>query len=258
METDMRIALVGCVVMNREISYLISGSRNQVRTWWLEQGLHNTPDLLRVEVQKKIDEIEKENAKAERGLGFDAIVLAYGLCSNGVLGLRSRSLPVIVPRCDDCISLFLGSADRYRALFAKLPGTYWYNAGWIEYAFVPCREKYDALREEYAEKYGEDNADYLMECNESWMREYNGCCYITCPLEGVPDYEDFAKRAAEEFGWKYSKVDGKMEYLDELVNGPWSDEHFLTCPPGSEIIADYSNRKFRSAPYTIDDRETTG
>ena len=59
-----------------------------------------------------------------------------------MIGLHSRSLPVIVPRCDDCISLFLGSAERYRKLFRELPGIYWYNNGWIEQAFTPSRENY--------------------------------------------------------------------------------------------------------------------
>ena len=123
----MRIAISGCMVMNREISHLVADSRHVVRVWWLRQGLHDTPDILRTELQLAIDAIERENEKLPENLRFEAVVLAYGLCSNGVIGLRSRSLPVVVPRCDDCISLFLGSADRYRALFQKLPGVYWYN-----------------------------------------------------------------------------------------------------------------------------------
>lgn len=92
--------------------------------------------------QHKIDEIERENQMLPAHLRMEAVVLAYGLCSNRVIGLHSRSLPVIVPRCDDCISLFLGSAERYRKLFRELPGIYWYNNGWIEQAFTPSRENY--------------------------------------------------------------------------------------------------------------------
>ena len=98
----MRIALVGCAVMNREVSTLVAQSPNIIRVWWLRQGLHNTPDLLRTEVQKTIDEIEKENESLEENLRFEVVVLGYGLCSNGVIGLRSRTLPLVVPRCDDC------------------------------------------------------------------------------------------------------------------------------------------------------------
>ena len=98
----MRIAMIGCMVMNREISLLTAKSENIIRVWWLRQGLHDTPDVLRAQLQKTIDEIEQENQALRESQRFQAIVLAYGLCSNGVIGLRSRSLPIIVPRIACC------------------------------------------------------------------------------------------------------------------------------------------------------------
>lgn len=55
----MRIAMIGCMVMNREISLLTAKSENIIRVWWLRQGLHDTPDVLRAQLQKTIDEIEQ-------------------------------------------------------------------------------------------------------------------------------------------------------------------------------------------------------
>ena len=244
----MRIALIGCMVMNREISHLVSQSSNVVRCWWLRQGLHDTPDILCSSLQKNIDEIELENQSLPASLRFDAIVLAYGLCSNGVIGLKSQTLPIIVPRCDDCISLFLGSGDRYRSLFQQLPGTYWYNRGWIEQAFTPSKENYALRRAEYAEEYGEENADYLMKCTNDWMKNYQRCAYISCPLGDCEAHRAYAQQAAEDFGWAFSEIDGDLSYLRALVDGPWEDERFLYCPPGHKIIPDYSIRKFNAEP----------
>ncbi len=244
----MRIALVGCMVMNREISRLVSESKNVVRVWWLRQGLPDTPDILRAELQRTVDEIERENNQLPVHLGFSAIVLAYGLCSNGVVGLRSRTLPLIVPRCDDCISLFLGSAERYQRLFHEMQGVYWYNPGWIEQAFTPSRENYERQRAEYAQAYGEENADYLMECTNHWMENYQSCGYISCPLGDSPAYEAYARQAADDFGWQFRRFEGRMDYLDAVVNGPWDDARFLTCPAGCRVEADYSGRKIRSVP----------
>ncbi len=251
----MRIALIGCMVTNREISRLAAESGHVVRVWWLRQGLHDTPDILRAELQKTIDAVECENEALRENLRFDAIVLAYGLCSNGVLGLRSQTLPVVVPRCDDCISLFLGSAERYRELFRSMPGAYWYNRGWIEQAFTPSKENYRIQRAQYVEEYGEENADYLMECTNNWMTNYTYCGYITCPYGDCPEHEAYARQAADDFGWEFRKVNGSMEYLQALVNGPWDDARFLTCPPHNRIEADYTDRKFRSVPCEIDDWE---
>lgn len=248
----MRLALIGCMVMNREISHLVAQSRNIVRTWWLRQGLHDTPDILRTELQRVIDEIERENERLPEHLRFSAIALAYGLCSNGVVGLRSRSLPLIIPRCDDCISLFLGSAERYRELFRKMPGAYWYNTGWIEQAFTPSQENYARKRAEYAELYGDENADFLMECESGWMDKYQSCGFITCPMGDCPEYEAYARQAAKDFGWQFCKVEGSMEYFSALVDGPWDDSRFLTCPPRSRVEADFSDRKLRSVPAGLD------
>ena len=248
----MRLALIGCMVMNREISHLISKSPHIVRTWWLRQGLHDTPAMLRTEVQQTIDAIERENEILPKGLRFDGILLAYGLCSNGVIGLRSRTMPLVIPRCDDCISLFLGSADRYRQLFSQLPGIYWYNTGWIEQAFTPSKANYERKRAEYAEEYGEENADYLMECNHSWMSNYRHCAFISCPLGDRPEYPAYVRQAADDFGWNFHEIEGDMTYFEQLVNGPWTDDQFLTCPPGHEVMPEFSNRKFTYAPYQAD------
>ena len=50
----MRIAMIGCMVMNREISLLTAKSENIIRVWWLRQGLHDTPDVLRAQLNRKI------------------------------------------------------------------------------------------------------------------------------------------------------------------------------------------------------------
>lgn len=250
----MRLALIGCMVMNREIGHLISESDNVVRAWWLRQGLHDTPDVLRSELQRTVDEIERENEKLPRHLRFEAVVLAYGLCSNGVIGLRSRSIPLIIPRCDDCVSLFLGSAERYRKLFREMPGAYWYNNGWIEQAFTPSKENYARRRAEYVERYGEDNADFLMECEGGWMDKYQCCGFITSPLGDRPEYEDYAQQAAKDFGWQFRKVEGSMEYLDALVNGPWDDGRFLVCPARCRVEADFSDRKIRCVRAELNDQ----
>ena len=58
----MRIAIIGCMVFNREISYLVSQSRHVIRVWWLRQGLHNTLKALYFDktgfvlMQKRLDQ----------------------------------------------------------------------------------------------------------------------------------------------------------------------------------------------------------
>lgn len=243
------------MVMARQLSYLISQSRNIVRPWWLRQSYHNTPDLLHTQLQSLIDQIEQENETLVPTERFDQIVLAYGLCSNSVIGLCSRSLPIVLPRCDDCIALLLGSAERYQHFFQKLPGTYWYTTGWIEQGNPPCRARYERDRAQYVELYGEENAEYLMEHQNHWLHNYQNCGYITCPLGDLPEHIEFAKQVSRDFGWTYQEIPGDLAYLSRLINGPWEDDQFLVCPPHSKIEDDYTAQKFHSIPWNP---ETTG
>ena len=53
------------------------------------------------------------------------IVLGYGLCSNGIVGITARNQSLIVPRCHDCITLFLGSPAAYSEVFKERSGSYY-------------------------------------------------------------------------------------------------------------------------------------
>ena len=236
----MRLALIACSVLQRELSWEIAKSDSVVRVWWLRQGLHDTPEILRRQLQREIDRIEDENAAMPDNMRYDAICLGYGLCSNGVIGLRAGALPIIIPRCDDCISLFLGSSQRYLELFEKYPGTYWYNPGWIEHAFTPSEENYRLRFAEYKEKYDEDNAEYLMEAEREWIKNYRNAIYIESPVYQNSDYPRYTKKAASGFGWAYHQEAGSQSFLHKLLSGNWDEKEFRICAPGGMTKDDWT------------------
>ena len=60
------------------------------------------------------------------------MLFGYGLCGMGLVGLTARPKPVVIPRAHDCITLFLGSRERYLEYFNAHPGVYFKTTGWIE------------------------------------------------------------------------------------------------------------------------------
>ena len=244
----MNIHIIACEVFYREISYLAAICDNNTSVVWLPQGLHDTPDFLRARVQEEIDKIEQDLEEKNLKHDPDVIVLGYGLCSNGTVGLRSRFLPLVIPKTDDCIGVFLGSQKTYLQYFKQYPGTYWLNNGWLENAFIPSKENYDRMLRLYAELYGEDNAEYLLEAENTWIQNYHYCGYIKSPVYHSDKLFKKAKQIASCHGWELFTLPGSLCILKEMLDGNFDEKVFLTCPPGCRVGASYDENKLCALP----------
>jgi hypothetical protein len=221
--------------MQREAYFCAARSKNVVDVVLMEQGLHDEPQRLRTEVQKVLDntcDIQKRP--------YDASLLGYGLCSNGIIGL-SAEIPIVVPRGHDCITLLLGSKDKYQEYFDSHRGVYWYSPGWIESSKQPGKERYEKLLEEYKEKYGEDNAQYLMEVEQNWIKEYNWATFIDWGLTDSDGYKNYTKHCAEFLHWSYDELKGSPTLMQKLIDGDWHESEFLVVKPGQKIGEDLTN-----------------
>jgi hypothetical protein len=200
---------------------------------FLEMGLHQqSAAALRNALQNAIDDI---------GNG-DAIGVGYGLCNGGVVGLQARKLPVIIPRAHDCIGIVLGNG-RYLAELEAHPGTYFQSAGWLENADSLRQPDFtygpmsNVTRELLAERYGDDNADFLLERMNAFTRHYTRLAYITTQV--APEHEAQACDLARANGWTYERLEGDTGRLRRLLAGDWNEQEFLTVQPGQRVIATF-------------------
>lgn len=242
----MRLKLICCEVMFREVSFLVANSPHICDMVFLPKGLHDLGvEKMRPRLQEQIDSIPEGRC--------DAILLGYGLCNNGVAGLTARSTRIVVPRAHDCITLFLGSRHKYREMFDAHPGTYYRTTGWIERGDgeniddmtisrkLGLQLKYDEL----VEKYGEDNARYVMETMGDLTANYDRVVFIKMGLDCERHFEQMAKSDAKEKGLKFEEVDGSMVILRKLLNGEWDDD-FLVVQPGESIQASHDDRVIKA------------
>ena len=110
----MRFKLISCEVLFREMCHACAHSPHQVDVEFLPKGLH---DLGGKPMAAKIQEVVDRTPEGV----YDAILLGYGLCGNGLDGLTARHTPLVLPRAHDCIALLMGSAERYQAYFEEQP-----------------------------------------------------------------------------------------------------------------------------------------
>jgi len=267
----MRLLALTCEVLARSVYLCAARSPHVVDVHLNRRGLHDDPPNLRTILQREIDAADGQGvlgvadgtgapARDTVGTPYDAILLAYGLCGAATAGLRAGSIPLVVPRAHDCITLFLGSRDRYTAEFTGHPGTYWYVQDFVERsdeggAFAGMGAVSDASAratyQEYVEKYGEDNAAYLMEALGGWRSHYDRAAYVDMAVadpHAAAAVEAFARDDATRRGWAFEKLAGELILVRRLVDGDWGADDFLVLQPGERLAMSYDEAVIRAEP----------
>jgi uncharacterized protein DUF1638 len=245
-----RLKAIACEVVYREMCYCAAISCNVVDLQFISQGLHD------VGSEKMSERLQAEIDAADADL-YDAVVLGYALCNNGIVGLRARKVPLVVPRAHDCITFFFGSDARYQKFFDEHPGTYFATTGWrerdetnIEDVSSEAKDQLGLGRtfEEYVAKYGEDNAKYLMETLGDTTRNYSCLAYIDMGVQESLGYDKAAEKRASDKGWDFVRMKGDLTLMKRLVDGEWDDDSFLIVQPGEQIAATYDGGILKTCP----------
>jgi hypothetical protein len=217
--TKARTKVVACATVIEEMLPLLP---QDVAYEILDFGLHRTPEKLRSKLQKTID---AASATA------DTIILGYGLCAMAVVGLNATACTLVVPRVDDCIAIFLGSATVYKQQTSQEPGTYYLTKGWIEVNDTPFAEHVRLV-----ERYGPERAERMIQL---LLKNYTRLALINTGHYDLERYRDYTRRMAEQFGLRYEEIPGSTALVKKMLYGPWDDD-FVVARPGETIsFADF-------------------
>ncbi|MFH1476934.1 MAG: DUF1638 domain-containing protein [Verrucomicrobiota bacterium] len=244
MPNPQRYLLIACAVVYRECYHCAALCRNIIDIRLCDKGLHDigAPKMCS-KLQAEVDAVDRTK--------YDAILLAYGLCNNGTIGLRSP-IPIVIPRAHDCITLLMGSKERYRKYFDANPGTYFLSSGWSERGTSSLENEQSTISamgirsyDDYVKEYGEETAKYLMETLGS-MKHYTKLAYIDTHVGDFPVYKADARQLATDKGWEYEEIPGSPELLMRLANGEWNDNDFVVIEPGQTTAPSYNDGILKS------------
>lgn len=224
--------IIACAVLAVDLKQSAAELGLDVEFKFLEAGLHNNPQLLREKLQAAIDELSVNAA-------CDRIVIGYGICGKGTIGIQARTVPLILPRVHDCIALFLGGDRAYQREFKKYPGTYYLSTGW-------CREKTDPGSqkgrwtyfgdqkldfEELAAQHGEAAARQTFDFLNSWQQNYQRAAFIETGADAPARFERLAREMAAQYNWRYEKIQGSRNLFKKMLTVQESTDAILRVPP---------------------------
>jgi len=242
----MFLKVIACEITLREIYFSASGSRNLIDLEFLTQGHHDTPRGGNAAIQDRINAVPAGK--------YDAILVGYGLCSSILAGLTTPHTKLVIPRAHDCITLFLGSKERYQQCFSEAPGTYYFTSGWLECAkrrwpeataregaLLPAGPGLNLSRayQGWVQKYGEEQADFLMEEMSRWTEAYSAGTLIDFEFLKHLRLEDQVQDICREKKWQYRAMPGDLGLFQKLLNGNWQDSEFLIVLPGQKVAPSF-------------------
>ncbi len=239
--------MLACAVLARECYSCAALSNNIVDVKIIEQGLHDVgEEKMSAALQSEIDATDTRE--------YDAILLGYGLCNNGIRNL-SAPVPLVIPRAHDCITLLLGSKNRYQTYFTENPGTFFHSVGWVERAKDNLSNPESTTRQmgftnenqDYIAMYGEENAAYLQEILGNHLRNYSKLAYINTNVPNSDAIKKISEQWAQQQNWQFCEVEGNTRLLSMAMKGNWPDTEFLVIEPGMTIEPSYDDRIIKTS-----------
>jgi hypothetical protein len=172
----MRIGVIACDMIKRELEKVMVNYPEAVEIVWLESALHVYPERMKETIVERINEMKER---------VDVIFLGYGYCQS-LKGIEAEvDVPVILPQYDDCLAILM-TPERYAEEKKKEVGTWFMTPGWAEIgADLVIKE----LHLERAKKYGKDP----MALAKRLFTHYRRGLYVDT---GVGDNEYFLEKAA--------------------------------------------------------------
>ena len=222
-----RMKLVACEAVIEDLG----GLRPEIPREIVDMSLHERPGKLREHLQDIID--------ASAG-SWDTLALAYGLCSQAVVGLRANGCRLVIARTDDCISMLLGSHELRQKELAAEPGTYFLTKGWLRTGATGPLAAYTRV----AARWGPERAERLV---RSMMRHYTRIVFIGTGT----DFERervMARETADWLGLRFVEREATTALFEQLLDGPWDDRYVVVEPGGTVKFEDFFGAGATSSP----------
>ena len=211
-------AVIHCDVLRSDLLQLHTGN-DGVSLLGCDQQLHLTPKAMPARIQERIDAAARD---------YEQIALGYGLCSNGIVGLRAPKQGLIVPKAHDCINLLFGSKQAYLDFFFAHPGSYFLLPELVLKQVDPL----GVMEHSYLPKLGPEMAEWGM---REELKSYERFVLLDTGAYPLEKLRPRAEENASCFRKELMVIKADLSLLQRILYGPYQEEDFLILAPGEEI-----------------------
>ena len=222
------IALLICDVFEQELALVTVGATHIVEQRVFEIALHDRPEVMRGILQQAVSELDARD-------DISAIVLVYGLCGLGTVGLHARRHPLVIPRAHDCRAVFLGSKEEFARRQEACPGCYYYTPGWNQARREPGPDRMEFLKESLSQRFEPDDVEFLIESEQEIWRSYDTAAFIDLGTASAASEAEYTRSSANQLGWSFEHIQGDPGLLHDLIWGPWDDPRYQIVQPGQQL-----------------------
>lgn len=206
--------IIACSMLDNEIRMAMEQEKCDIPVLWMDKGLHEYPDKLRSALREEVLKYQDK----------EWIVLLYGLCGNGTLGITSPRAKLVIPNYDDCIRMILSLEEG--GPIVNDPRCLYYTENWLdrEGSLIMDTEK-------YTREYGDKKGRKILKC---MLGNYRGVKLIDTGAYDLKPCSEIVKKSASDLGLEFGEVEGTVRVIKKLCRGSLDGE-FCVIPPGIPV-----------------------
>lgn len=194
----MRLGIVACDILKKEIEHLTRDDPDFVVREYLEFALHVYPEDMRVKIEDTVNALKGQ---------VDAVLLGYAVCSS-LQGLtEALEVPSVMLEGADCIDALMGTDD-YVAEKKNCTGTWFSTPGWADQGVEGLiKELHLDTVEGYDPKFF---MDMLFE-------SYERCLFVDSGIGDSEGYRRKSEKVAEYLGLRHECRTCGLSGLEEAI-----------------------------------------
>lgn len=210
----MKTCVLCCGSLEKEVRLAMNRCQISYPLEVLTDNNHDSPRRLSASIQKKLDQLDAQR-----------VLMAFGTCGGAMVGLRSGSLTLVIPRVDDCLSLLMGSMERRYALSGS-------SGLFLTESWMNHEKSIESELGRIRSRYPPERADNVISALYGHFRSLN---VIDTGAYDVASLLPRSQALARQLELEHRVVCGTTAYLEALLQGPWESDRFIVIPPNTVI-----------------------